>query len=70
MVDVLRMVGGIHRPVSIYTHSQNLEQRRAQKGGARGGKAGFATPSAFSPRITSRFEKRKKLLKIKLKIHI
>ena len=26
------------------------EQRRARKGGARGGKAGFVTPSAFPPR--------------------
>ena len=59
MVDVLGMTGSIHRPASIYTHSQNLEQRRAQKGGARGGKTGFATPSAFSPRLTSHFEKRK-----------
>ena len=28
----------------------NAEQRRARKGGARGGKAGFVTPSAFPPR--------------------
>ena len=37
----------IHRPANTFTHSHNLQQLRARKGGARGGKAGFATLSAF-----------------------
>ena len=32
------------------TPYHSAEQRRALKGGARGGKAGFVTPSAFPPR--------------------
>ena len=32
------------------TPYHSAEQRRARKGGARGGKAGFVTPSAFPPR--------------------
>ena len=35
---------------SIHCNIPNAEQRRARKGGARGGKAGFVTPSAFPPR--------------------
>ena len=31
------------------TPYHSAEQRRARKGGARGGKAGFVTPSAFPP---------------------
>ena len=38
---------GICQYTTLY-HS--AEQRRARKGGARGGKAGFVTPSAFPPR--------------------
>ena len=38
---------GICQYTTVY-HS--AEQRRARKGGARGGKAGFVTPSAFPPR--------------------
>ena len=34
-------------PRQPLTHPHNSEQLRAQKGGARGGKTGFATPSAF-----------------------
>ena len=37
----------IHRPSNIFTYSHSLQQLRARKGGARGGKAGFATLSAF-----------------------
>ena len=37
----------IHRLASPHTHPHNTEQLRAQKGGARGGKTGFATLSAF-----------------------
>ena len=37
----------IHRLASPHTHPHNTEQLRAQKGGARGGKTGFATVSAF-----------------------
>ena len=37
----------IHRPANTFTHSHSLQQLRARKGGARGGKAGFATLSAF-----------------------
>ena len=40
-----------HTGICQYTTSyHSAEQRRARKGGARGGKAGFVTPSAFPPR--------------------
>ena len=40
-----------HTGISQYTTPyHSAEQRRARKGGARGGKAGFVTPSAFPPR--------------------
>ena len=35
---------------SLYSHIRSVQQRRARKGGARGGKVGFATPNAFPPR--------------------
>ena len=40
-----------HTGICQYTTPyHSAEQRRARKGGARGGKAGFVTPSAFPPR--------------------
>ena len=40
-----------HTGICQYTTPYpSAEQRRARKGGARGGKAGFVTPSAFPPR--------------------
>ena len=40
-----------HTGICQYTTAHHsAEQRRARKGGARGGKAGFVTPSAFPPR--------------------
>ena len=40
----------IQNPFRYIVTYHNAEQRRARKGGARGGKAGFVTPSAFPPR--------------------
>ena len=43
----------IQQHTGIYQYTtpyHSAEQRRARKGGARGGKAGFVTPSAFPPR--------------------
>ena len=43
----------IQQHTGIYQYTtpyHSVEQRRARKGGARGGKAGFVTPSAFPPR--------------------
>ena len=43
----------IQQHAGIYQYTtpyHSAEQRRARKGGARGGKAGFVTPSAFPPR--------------------
>ncbi len=40
----------IQNPFQYIVTYHNAEQRRARKGGARGGKAGFVTPSAFPPR--------------------
>jgi hypothetical protein len=43
-----------------FNFSHSLQQLRARKGGARGGKAGFATLSAFPLADFLRFEKQKK----------
>ena len=52
----------IQQHTGIYQYTtpyHSTEQRRARKGGARGGKAGFATLSAFPLADFLRFEKRK-----------
>ena len=49
----LSLTPPIQQHTGIYQYTtpyHSAEQRRARKGGARGGKAGFVTPSAFPPR--------------------
>ena len=49
----LSLMPPIQQHTGIYQYTtpyHSVEQRRARKGGARGGKAGFVTPSAFPPR--------------------
>ena len=49
----LSLTLSIQQHTGIYQYTtpyHSVEQRRARKGGARGGKAGFVTPSAFPPR--------------------
>ena len=56
-----------HTGISQYTTPyHSAEQRRARKGGARGGKAGFANSECFPPRISSALKSEKnKLIKKK-----
>ena len=49
----LSLTPPIQQHTGIYQYTtpyHSAERRRARKGGARGGKAGFVTPSAFPPR--------------------
>ena len=59
----------IQQHAGIYQYTtpyHSAEQRRARKGGARGGKAGFANSECFPPRISSALKSEKnKLIKKK-----